>query len=198
MGAFSLQVHRDGELVLEEAIPNRWFTVATDLLLNVLFRAATPPSFYLGLIGDQGWTSGLSDSDTMASHPGWVEFGNYTQYPGTAPITALRPVGTLQGGTPTSYPGSPPVRGAIGSDAEVGFQFAFGGSTGTQFIVNTTGRLRGLFWCTDSTIGGTTGTLLAHAVFPSAFTFELRVGDTMTVIYDHRLKIVLDQIFETI
>ena len=195
MGAFSVKVTRAGEIAKEADYPNRWLPAATNYLLDTLFRATTPEApFYIGLIGDQGFT-GLSDSDTMASHPGWQEFTRYTGYP--SGLATVRPEALSWFFNNSGYTGSPSGRGAVNARDDIGFAFSNGGSLASQFIVNSVLKLKAIFLTTGSAVGGTAGILLATAVV-DVEGIEFRVGDAATVQYRHQLKTVVPQIDESI
>lgn len=92
---------------------------------------------YIGLIGATGYDSdvGLSASDTMASHAGWQELTAYGE--------ATRPqwnYGTAANKLLTN-------------------------ANAASFTINATSTIKGFFLTTDSTKGGTSGTLLLHRLF---------------------------------
>ena len=59
------------------SIRNGVTTEGTTALLGIGFGGVTPILPYVGLIAESGYT-GVSASDTHASHPGWNEWTNYS------------------------------------------------------------------------------------------------------------------------
>jgi len=195
MGAFSFKATRDGKVIHDGVYPNRWLVPGSDYLINTFFRGTPNEApFYLGLIGDLGFT-GLSDADTMASHSGWTEFSRYTNYPSGQ--ATLRPEFLSWLENSSGYPGTGGPAGAINTRDTAGFTFGNGGSLASQFIVNSTVKLRAIFLTSGSAIGGTAGTLFATALVDSVGN-ELRVGDAVEIEYRHQLKTVLEEITEFI
>jgi hypothetical protein len=104
-------------------------------LLDTFFRYGTAPAAFYLGIIDDSGYTALASDDTMASHSGWIEVTNYT--------AATRP--------------------AWGPEAA-----AAGLLTATapcSFVMNASKTAKGLFVCTESTKGGSTGTLWAHGLF---------------------------------
>jgi len=122
---------KSGTLYLLEKVlaRNLITTTAKTQLLNTMFNAlaqVAANSWFIGLVDLAGFTA-FNASDTMASHPGWVEWTNYSQ--------SARPLWTQ--GTAASA--------SITNAAQV------------VFDMTATGTVHGLFVVTNSTKGGTTG-----------------------------------------
>jgi hypothetical protein len=141
----------DGVLKWEETIEN--LTVNTglaDMLTRYWKGSAYTAAFYVGLKG----AGTIAAGDTMASHAGWTEVQAYSQ--------AARPglaFGAVSGTTTASIDNS-------ASPAAFGINAA-----------NTV--VAGAFITTDSTKGGTTGTLIGASDFAASRTMQ--AGDTLNV-----------------
>ena len=106
-----------------------------NLALDVLFGAVSKPAaWYVGLISSAGFT-GISDSDTMASHAGWTEFTSYDE--------ASRK--------------SIPFGAASGADIT--------NPTPVEITPSSSADVVGFFVTTNATKGGTTGYLFAASTF---------------------------------
>ena len=151
-GHFTVEHYRKGKLLDKYEMDNGIVTVGFNALLNIMFEAATQiATWYVGLIDNSGFTA-LQSTDTMASNGvGWTELTAYSQ--------ATRPAYT-------------PVAAAnqqITSNAV------------TQFSINATKSVKGMFLTSSNTKGGTTGTLWCTALFDSVK--PVANGDTFKVIY---------------
>ena len=102
-------------------------------------------------VGVTGATPTFAAGDTMASHAGWTESSAYSQ--------ATRPALTL--GTAAS--------GSIDNSASK-----------AQFSINGTATIGGAFLVTNSTKGGTTGTLYGGGAFTEG-NRSVVSGDTINV-----------------
>lgn len=105
---------------------------------SVYFAGGTATTtWYLGQIGDTGFTTGLAPTDTMGSHSGWVESQAYSE--GTHPaVTFLAPAGRT-----------------ISSDDAV------------AFTANATVTWRGAYLTSNSAKGATTGKLWSTGLYPT-------------------------------
>lgn len=133
-----------------------WRNAATTAGLNYLldagFRNQTAvATWYVGLIDNTSFTA-IAAADTMSSHSGWAEFDDYDE--------TTRPAWTIANAA------------ASGSLAS---------SSVTQFTINASGTARGMFLASNSTIGGTTGTLWATAVESSGR--AVASGQTLQAFY---------------
>lgn len=124
------------ELWQEYMFPNLVTTGGkNDLLDKYLAGSGYTGTFYIGLIGATGYTTGAAAGDTMASHGGWVEDQNYSQ--------ANRPT-------------------AAWSAASAGSKAL---SAALVFSINATTTIKGCFLTTNNTKGGTTGILYSAGLF---------------------------------
>lgn len=102
-------------------------------------------------VGLTDGTPTVAAADTMASHAGWAEVTNYTE--GTREALTL---------------------GAVAA------QSVDNSASKASFSVNATVTVGGAFLCTDSTKGGTTGTLVSVVAFTGGDK-SLSNGDTLNV-----------------
>lgn len=136
-GEFILQVYGpDGKFRRAYKAPNAKTLVGRNHELDSTLSGGTQiTSWYFGAIGNTSFTTGLADSDTMSSHAGWTESTAYSE-------------GTRQqwvdGGAASSSITNP---------------------NGAAITVNANVTLKGAFITSDSTKGGTTGTLFATGLF---------------------------------
>lgn len=141
----------DGQVKWEETIEN--LTVNTglaDMLTRYWKGANYSAAFYVGLKG----SGTIAAADTMASHSGWSEVQAYSQ--GARPALTF---GAVSGTTTASLDNSA-APAAFGINA-----------------ANTV--VAGAFITTDSTKGGTAGTLIGASDFAASRT--LQSGDTLNV-----------------
>lgn len=118
----------------EWQVRNAAVTVGLNYLLDAGFRNQTAvATWYIGLIDNTSFTA-LAAGDTMASHSGWAEFDDYDE--------TTRPAWTIANAA------------ASGSLAS---------SSATEFTINASGTVRGMFLTSNNVISGTTGTLWATA-----------------------------------
>jgi hypothetical protein len=141
----------DGTLAWESPVGLRGVNGLTTEGLNAILDGNVfGESLYFGLIANAGF-SALAVGDTMASHAGWVEeHANYSH--------ATRPewnYGSASGGL-------------LQSTSSASF----------TFTIATT--IKGFFLTTNSTKNGTTGTLVATAVFTSGVR-SMAAGQTVTL-----------------
>jgi hypothetical protein len=97
-------------------------------------------------------TGTIAAGDTMASHAGWTDITGYSN--------ATRPAFTAASSTAGSSTNS---------------------ASPAVFNINATNTIAGCFITTNSTVGGTTGTLFSAADFATAR--AVLSGDTLTVTY---------------
>ncbi len=116
-------------------------TAALNAILDGFFLAGTIyPAFYLGLLDSTSF-SGLDDTDTMASHAGWLEFTGYNEATRPAWSPEIPSGGILTNVTPTS------------------------------FTFTTTHTIKGIFVASDNTKSGTGGLLWATGLDTQDQTF---------------------------
>jgi len=154
-GIFTVEHYdKDGNKKGTYRVPNGVTNEGKDHWLNVTFNAlAAVNPWYVAII-DNASFSALADTDTMASHPGWIEFTGYSE------------------GTRVDW----------AEDAASGQSIT--NSTPITFTISSAGTLQGLFLTSSSTKGGTTGVLWATALFvspiPVAISDILKVTYTVT------------------
>ena len=140
----------DGSLKWTEEFDNLVVTVGKNSLLDTYFAGSGyTAAWYMGLIDNSGF-SAVAAGDTMSSHAGWTESSAYA--------AANRP-------TVSSW-------NAAGSGSKAT-------NTAVQFSINGTVTVNGVFMSTNSTKGGTTGTLYSAGSFGSPRACVN--GDTLSV-----------------
>lgn len=128
---------KDTGLVEVYEVDNDIVNVGKNMILDTMFNGATPSTtWYCSLISNAAFTA-LNNTDTMASHSGWAEFGSYS------------------GG----------VRPTWGSGAASGQ--AVTNASPVSFTITSNGTLQGIFICDNNTIAGTSGNLWSTASFAS-------------------------------
>ena len=150
--AFELR-DRDGRVKWKEVIRNLVTRAgAGDMLDKYFAGAAYTAAWYLGLIGNSGWTA-VAKTDTMAAHGGWTEATVYSA--GTRPAITFSAANT----------GSDTVTKAA--------------SSAIAYAINGSDTIRGAFVAANSTKGGTTGILYSAGTFSTSRAVES--GDTLNV-----------------
>lgn len=146
----------------------KWVVEENNLVVNVglqymtgvaLTSTAQITTWYLGLITGPGVTTNAAD--TMSSK-GWTEFTGYSNSTRVAPTltaaTNANPSVVTNSGTPAN------------------------------FTINATGTVGGAFLTSDSTKGGTTGTLFSEKAFSSPGDRSVVSGDILAVTYTFSLS----------
>jgi hypothetical protein len=121
-----------------------------DILTQYFKGSAYTAAWFIGLV-DGGSSPTYAAADTMASHSGWTENQNYSQ------------------GTRPAWVGGTAAAGAIDNSASV-----------AVYSINNTATIAGAFSVTNSTKGGTTGTLYSEVNFTQGSRAVLN-GDTLNV-----------------
>ena len=143
----------------------KWEAESKNLVVNVGLQdmnakyftgSAYTATWYIGLYG-AGASNTPAASDTMSSHAGWTENTGYSN--------ATRPVCTF--GTPTTA--NPSVATNSASPA--------------SFTINATSTVGGAFLVSNSTKGGTTGTLYSAADFSAPGDRSVASSDILNVTY---------------
>jgi len=135
-GKFQMEHYRDGKLMGKYPCPNGIVDVGMNLLLNVMFHNTPSPSATWYLgLVNNSGFSAFANADTMASHSGWTEFTAYDEA----------------------------NRVAWAEDAAASRSIS--NTTSSDFTINATGTLKGIFVVDQNTKGGTTGTLWSTAAF---------------------------------
>lgn len=144
---------KDGNLKWQDTAENGVTNTALNDVLNVYIEASSQTtSWYTGLVDNAGFT-GFAAGDTAASHSGWSES--------------------------TAYSNSTRIQWSPGSASSQ----AITNSSTMDFSINTNSTvIKGLFIISNSTKGGTSGTLFSTAAF-SGGTQSVNSGDTLKVTY---------------
>lgn len=147
----------------------KWAVESKNLVVNVglkymagagLAAETQITAWYLGLYG-AGASNTPAASDTASSHAGWTEITPYSN--------ATRPAATFAAATTAN----PSVVTNSASPA--------------AFSINATATVGGAFLISNSTKGGTTGTLFSAADFQSPGDRSVVSGDTLNVTYTFSL-----------
>lgn len=162
-GVFKLECFdKDGNL--------KWAAEESNLVVNTglqymagsaLAGATQVTTWYVGLYGS-GASNTPAASDTAASHAGWTEVTPYSN--------STRPAAAFAAATNAN----PSVVTNSASPA--------------AFAINATATVGGAFLISDSTKGGTTGTLFSAADFQSPGDRVVANGDTLNVSYTFSLS----------
>jgi len=166
VGAFTVTcTDADGNLRWEETFKNLVVNVGKTDLLNKYFAGTSyTAAWYLGLV-DGNSTPTYNAADTMSSHAGWTENTGYSQ--ATRPAAAFGAASAAGGGAGSAGTGT------IATSA-------------TAFSINSvilpSGTIAGAFLVSNSTKGGTTGTLYSAGSFTTGNRTVLS-GDTLNVTY---------------
>ena len=157
-GVYKIQCHdKDGNLKWEAESKNLVVNGGLqDMNAKYFTGSSYTAAWYLGLYG-AGASNSPAASDTMSSHAGWTENTTYSN--------ATRPACTF--GVPTTA--NPSVATNSASPA--------------SFSINGTTTVGGAFLVSNSTKGGSTGTLYSAADFSSPGDRSVVSGDTLTVTY---------------
>jgi len=143
----------------------KWEAESKNLVVNVGLQdmnakyftgSAYTAAWYIGLYGAAS-SNNPAASDTMSSHAGWTENTGYSN--------ATRPACTF--GTPTTA--NPSVATNSASPA--------------SFTINATSTVGGAFLVSNSTKGGTTGTLYSAADFSAPGDRSVASSDILNVTY---------------
>lgn len=161
-GVFTIQCFdKDGNLKWQDQEHNLVVNVGLKDMNDKYFSgSAYTALWYLGLYG-AGASNNPAAGDTMASHAGWTEVTAYSQ--------ATRPQAVF-GAATTANPS------VISNTASV-----------AVFSVNATTVVGGAFLTSNSTKGGTTGTLFSAADFQSPGDRSVVSGDTVNLTYQFSL-----------
>lgn len=87
---------KDGHVKWFDKIGNLVTTIGKTTLLDTMFGPTAPVTWYLGLIASTDFTDGPASTDTMLSHPGWVESTIYSQSTRIAAVFAAGAAGEKQ------------------------------------------------------------------------------------------------------
>lgn len=157
-GVYHMQCFdKDGNLKWEAECPNLVVNGGLQDMNNKYFLGSSyTAAWYIGLYG-AGASNTPAATDTASSHAGWTEVTPYSQ--------ATRPACTFA--TPTTA--NPSVATNSASPA--------------VYSINATSTVGGAFLISNSTKGGTTGTLYSASDFTSPGDRSVVSGDTLNVTY---------------
>lgn len=143
--------NKDGTLAWKKSIPNGTTTAGLNSNLNVYFGAGTQITTWYLGLIDNSGFSEVASGDTASSHGGWNESTAYSES-----VRQTWSPGAASGGVITN-------------------------GTAASFTMNATATIKGAFLISNSTKGGTTGTLWATGLFDTAQT--LSSGQVLKVTY---------------
>lgn len=152
-GLFSI-ICRDskGSVKWRREVPNGVVNQGLNYALSSALAGGTPiTTWFIGLISGSSAAT-LSPSDTLASHPGWEELSGYDEV-----------------SRQTWTPGAVAAQSVDNSASKATFTFTSGAT------------ISGLFLASESTKGGTSGTLYSTALFSSAQ--QPADGDSIEITY---------------
>lgn len=157
-GVYTMQCFdKDGNLKWEAECPNLVVNGGLQDMNNKYFLGSSyTATWYIGLYGS-GASNTPAAGDTASSHAGWTEETGYSQ--------ATRPACSFA--TPTTA--NPSVATNAASPA--------------VYSINATATIGGAFLISNSTKGGTTGTLYSASDFSSPGDRSVVSGDTLNVTY---------------
>lgn len=147
----------DGNLVWEDEIRNLVTTAGKNFFLDTLLAGSAYTAAWFMGLVDGGSTPSYAAADTMSSHAGWTENTGFSN--GTRPAPAWSSA-------------------AAGSKAT---------SAAVVFNISASGAIAGVFLATNSTKGGTTGTLYSEGNF-SGGNQPVSNGGTLSVTYSSSLS----------
>ena len=148
-GVFTVEHIRDGKVIGKHKARNTVCTAGKNHMLDVTFDGASPNANWWMSCINAIGYSSTNPADTLTSHAQWVEI---------LPIS---------GSNRPAWACDDPVNGVISN------------STATEFIINVTASLKGVFICSAQT--GTSGVLFATALFSADV--PVQSGDTLRVTY---------------
>ena len=158
LGRFKMACYdKDGALKWEAEEDNLVVNVGLQYMCGTALTSVTQvTSWFIGLYGS-GATNSPAAGDTMSSHAGWTEVTAYSQ--------ATRVACTFA----TATTANPSV--------------ATNSASVAAFSINGTATVGGAFLVSNSTKGGTTGTLFSAADFSAPGDRAVASGDTLNVTY---------------
>jgi len=160
-GRFRMECYdKDGLLKWSAESQNLVVNVGLQYMAGTALTSTTQiTTWYIGLYG-AGASNTPAAGDTMSSHAGWTE---------VTPYAGARPTATFAAATNAN----PSVVTNSASPA--------------SFSINATQTVGGAFLVSNSTAGGSTGTLFSAADFQSPGDRSVVSGDTLNVTYSFSL-----------
>ena len=162
-GVYKIQcIGSDGQIKWEEEMSNLTTNAGRQNMNAVYFSSsAATATWYLGLV-DGASAPTFAAGDTSSSHTGWTE---NTGYSNSTRVTCS--FGTATTASPSVITNS---------------------SSPAAFNMNATSTIAGAFLISNSTKGGSTGTLFSEASFSSPGNRSVVSGDTLNVTYTFSLS----------
>jgi hypothetical protein len=164
-GVYHVQCHdAQGNLKWEVKEHNLVVNVGLQDMNSKYFAGSSyTAAWYLGLYG-AGASNTPAAADTMSSHAGWTEVTAYSQ--------ATRP------------------QAVFGTDTTADPSVISNSASPAVYTINGTTTVGGAFLTSNSTKGGTTGTLFSAVDFSAPGDRAVVSGDTVTVTYTFSLDAV--------
>lgn len=150
-GKYVIEHVRDGQLIGKYEVPNGIVDQGLNHILNTEFHAGVAITAWYIGLIDNASFSALANADVMTSHAGWIESSAYSE--------TTRPQWTCGAAASRSITNAATV----------------------NFTINATATIKGIFIVSDSTKGGTAGTLWSTAAFGT--TVSVASGDVLKVTY---------------
>lgn len=141
-GEFVIEHFRKGSKIGEHKVKNGVTNAGLDALLDIMFHASSQISTWYIGLVDNSGWTAFAAADTMSSHSGWTELEDYDE--------ANRVEWT---------------EGAASSQQITN-------ATPLTFTMNATNVVKGIFVASESTKGGTSGTLWSTGAFTSTISVE--------------------------
>ena len=162
-GVYKVQcIGANGQIKWEEEMSNITTNVGRQNMNAVYFSSSSATAtWYLGLV-DGASAPTYAVGDTAATHAGWTE---NTGYSNATRVTCT--FGTATTANPSVITNS---------------------SSPAAFSMNATSTIAGAFLISNSTKGGSTGTLFSEASFSSPGNRSVVSGDTLNVTYTFSLS----------
>jgi len=154
-GVYTTRCYRKGKLLWEDVSKNIVTNVGLTYLEGVALLTTTQIALTSWFVGITASAPTVAAADTAASHGGWTENTSYSQ------------------GTRPAWSG---VAGSAGASSNT--------ASPATFSANASSTVGGCFLISNSTKGGTTGTLFSAVAFTGGDR-SLVNGDTLTVTYNH-------------
>lgn len=147
---YEVDCYRGGRLFWSDSFYNLVTTVGKNALLDMtFFSGLVTPAWYVGLVDDSGFVQ-YAAGDTMGSHAGWSEATGYSDSTRPAYVVVAASAGSMSNNASRAL-----------------------------FNINATADIRGAFLASNSTKGGSTGTLYGEGDF--ALARSVVSGDVLSI-----------------
>jgi len=151
-GKFTVKQFRQGKLIRDIVLSNGITIVGKNHILDVMFHGTSASSPWYVGLVDNSGFTGFNENDTMSSHGGWTELEDYSES----------------------------NRQAWDENAASGK--IMDSASESEFSMDDTKTVKGIFIASNNTKGGSTGVLWSTAAFDS--TVDVVNGDTLRVTYE--------------